>query len=130
MNRSQIYSEIEETFGLIPTMFKVIPDATLELEWKLFKQTQLVEGVLPNKTKELIGIAISGATKCRYCSYFHTEMARLNGASEAEIEDAAHYAKATTGWSTYVNSLQIDFETFKAEVNSACEFVRGKQAGG
>jgi len=130
MNRSQIYSEIEETFGLIPTMFKEIPDNTLELEWNLFKQTQIVEGVLPNKTKELIGIAISGATKCRYCSYFHTEMARLNGASEAEIEDAVHYAKATTGWSTYVNGLQIDFETFKAEINSACEYIRSKQAGG
>jgi len=130
MNRREIYSEIEETFGLIPTMFKAIPDATLELEWKLFQQTQLAEGVLPNKTRELIGIAISGATKCKYCAYFHTEMARLNGATEAEIEDAVHYAKATSGWSTYVNGLQIDFETFKTEVNSACEFVKGKQARG
>jgi len=130
MDRNQVYSEIEATFGFIPTMFKSIPEATLALEWQLFQQTQLVEGVLPNKTKELIGIAISGATKCRYCVYFHTAMARLNGATEAEIEDAVHYAKATTGWSTYVNGLQLDFDTFKAEVDRACEFVQHKLAQG
>jgi len=130
MNRSEIYSEIEEVFGLIPTMFKALPDATLELEWKLFKQTELAADVLPNKTKELIGIALSGATKCRYCAYFHTEMARLNGATEAEIEDAVHFAKATAGWSAYVNGLQLDFDTFKAEVDNACEYVKGKQTRG
>ena len=33
--------EIEEMFGLVPSMFKVVPDNTLDLEWQLFKRVQL-----------------------------------------------------------------------------------------
>ena len=129
MNREKIYKEIEEMFGLVPSMFKSIPDSSLELEWKLFKTVQFEEGPIPNKYRELIGVALSAITKCRYCAYFHTEIAKLNGASDAEIEDAVHYAKSTAGWSTYVNGLQMDYETFKDEVNRACEHVRSMEAG-
>ena len=129
MNREKIYEEIEEMFGLVPSMFKSIPDSSLELEWRLFKTVQFDEGPIPNKYRELIGVAISAITKCRYCSYFHTEIAKLNGASDAEIEDAVHYAKSTAGWSTYVNGMQLDYETFKDEIDRACEHVRSMQAG-
>ena len=128
MNREKIYEEIEEMFGLVPSMFKSIPDSSLELEWRLFKTVQFDEGPIPNKYRELIGVALSAITKCRYCAYFHTEIAKLNGASDAEIEDAVHYAKSTAGWSTYVNGLQMDYETFKDEVNRACEHVRSMKA--
>jgi AhpD family alkylhydroperoxidase len=128
MNRENIYKEIEGMFGLVPSMFKSIPDSSLELEWKLFKTVQFEEGPIPNKYRELIGVALSAITKCRYCSYFHTEIAKLNGASDAEIEDAVHYAKSTAGWSTYVNGLQMDYETFKDEVDRACEHVRSMEA--
>ena len=132
MNRSreQIYRDIESVFGLVPSMFKVVPDASLELEWQLFKRVQFDEGPIPNKYRELIGVAIAAATKCRYCSAYHTEVAKLNGATEAEIEDAVHYAKSSAGWSTYVNGLQLDFEQFKAEVLQACEHVRSAQMTG
>ena len=124
MNREQIYKEIEDMFGLVPSMFKSVPDSSLELEWKLFKRVQLEEGPIPNKYRELIGVAISAISKCRYCAVYHTELAKLNGASDAEIEDAVHYAKSSAGWSTYVNGLQIDFDEFKAEVLKAAEHVR------
>ena len=129
MNREQIYKEIEDMFGLVPSMFKSVPDSSLELEWKLFKKVQLEEGPIPNKYRELIGVAISAISKCRYCAVYHTELAKLNGASDAEIEDAVHYAKSSAGWSTYINGLQVDFETFKDEVNRACEHVRSMQTG-
>ena len=124
MKREEIYKEIEAMFGLVPSMFKTIPDSSLELEWQLFKRVQFDEGPIPNKYRELIGIAISAATKCHYCSFFHTEIAKLNGATEAEIEDAVHLAKSSAGWSTYINGLQLDYETFKKEVLQACEHVR------
>jgi len=126
MDRKKVYSEIEELFGLVPGMFKALPDSTLELEWKLFKRSHFDEGPIPNKYRELIGIAISAATKCKYCAYYHTELAKLNGATEAEIEDAIHYSKSSAGWSTYVNGLQLDFEEFKSEIDKACEYVRQK----
>jgi AhpD family alkylhydroperoxidase len=128
MNREQVYHEIEQMFGLVPSMFKALPDHTLELEWQLFKRVQFDPGPIPNKYRELIGVAISGITKCRYCALYHTEVAKLNGATDEEIEDALHYAKSSAGWSTYINGLQIDYEQFKSEIERACEHVRAMQA--
>lgn len=124
MTRDEIYNEIKQMFGLVPSMFKAVPDSSLELEWQLFKRVQLEEGAIPNKYRELIGVAISAISKCRYCAYFHTELAKLNGATEAEIEDAIHYAKSSAGWSTYINGLQLNYDDFTAEVDKVCEHVR------
>ena len=126
MNREQIYGEMKEAFGLVPSFFKLVPDATLDHEWELFKAIQMKETVIPNKYKELIGVGISAAVRCRYCSLFHTEMAKLNGATDAEIEEAVHYAKSSAGWSTYLHGMQVDYDQFKKEVHQACEYVRGK----
>jgi len=113
--------------GLVPSFLKAVPDSSLELEWQLMKRVQIEAGPIPNKYRELIGLAVAAATRCRYCTFFHAEMARLNGASEAEIEDAVHFAKSTMGWSTYLNGLQLDFDQFKAEILKASEYIR-KQA--
>lgn len=127
MKQEEIYKEIEGMFGFVPGFLKTIPDSSLELEWKLMKRTQFEEGPIPNKYRELIGLGISAVTKCRYCTAFHTELARLNGATDEEIEDAVHFAKSTAGWSTYVNGMQVDYDEFKAEVKRAADYVRSGQ---
>ena len=116
-------------FGSVPTFFKMVPDSSLELEWQLFKRVQFDEGPIPNKYRELIGVAVSAVTKCHYCAFYHTEVARLYGATDAEIEDAVHYAKSSAGWSTYLNGMQMDLEQFKQEVLQACEHVRAMHKG-
>jgi AhpD family alkylhydroperoxidase len=128
MTRKEVYREIEETFGLVPTMFKTIPDSSLESEWQLFKQMELEEGPIPQKYRELIGLAIAAATRCRYCAFYHTEAAKLSGATDEELEDAVHFAKFNAGWSAYVNGMQLDFDQFRNEVQQACEHVRSTQA--
>ena len=128
MKRAQVYAEIKEMMGVVPTMFKHIPDSSLEMEWKFFKRVQFEEGPIPNKYRELIGVAIAAVTKCCYCAFSHTEIAKLNGATKAEIEDAVHFAKSSAGWSTYINGLQVDYNKFKAEVLTACKYVK-KQSG-
>jgi AhpD family alkylhydroperoxidase len=127
MTREEVYREIEGTLGLVPTMFKTIPDSTLEMEWELFKRVQLEEGPIPSKYRELIGLGIAAATRCRYCALFHTEAAKLAGATDAEIEDALHFAKASAGWSLYINGLQIDFEKFREEMRRMVEHLRSRE---
>jgi len=127
MTRQEVYDEMEQTFGLVPSMFKTIPDASLEAEWQLYKQAELEEGPIPNKYRQLIGLALAGVSRCRYCAFYHTELARLLGATDEEIEDALHYAKFSAGWSAYVNGLQLDFEQFKDETAQACEHARAAQ---
>ena len=72
------------------------------------------------------GLAV---TKCHYCAFYHTEVARLYGATDAEIEGAVHYARSSAGWSTYLNRMQVDLEQFKHEVIEACEHVRATHKG-
>lgn len=124
MERSKIYEEMEQMLGLVPSMFKSIPDASLELEWGLFKKVQLEGASLDGKQRELIGLGISAVTKCRYCVYFHSVMAKLNGASDEEIQETIHYAKATAGWSAYINGMALDYNEFTKEMDAICTHVR------
>src|SRR5436309_14334453 len=115
-DRNDVDRDIEETLGLVPEFFRRVPDYLLPTEWASFKSLQLSDQTaIPNKYKELIGLAVSGATRCRYCCYVHTEAARLFGASEEEITETAMIAKNTMGWSTYLNTLQFDYDEFTAE---------------
>jgi len=123
-NKGQVYKEIEETFGLVPSFMKTIPDSTIEQEWELFKKVQIEDGAIPNKYRELIGLGISAVSKCRYCTLFHTEMAKLFGATDKEIEEAVHYAKSSAGWSAYLNGMQVDFDQFKDELRRAGEHAK------
>ena len=52
MNRDEIYKDIEEMFGFVPSFMKVIPDSSLELEWKLMKGKQFDKEV--NRTVDYI----------------------------------------------------------------------------
>ncbi|MFW6088245.1 MAG: carboxymuconolactone decarboxylase family protein, partial [Gemmatimonadota bacterium] len=74
--RNEVENEIKETMGLVPSFFDRIPDEHLAAEWKLFRDLEFGETNIPNKYKELIGIAVHAETKCRYCSLFHTEAAK------------------------------------------------------
>lgn len=123
MTRDQVYQEMNQMLGVVPNFFKSIPDNTIGLEWELFKALQIEENALTGKQKELIGLGIAAITKCKYCVYYHTAFAKLHGASDAEIEETLHYAKAAAGWSTYVNGQQVDFDQFKAEIDQVCAHV-------
>src|SRR2546423_7481821 len=124
MSRAAVESDIRETLGLVPEFLTEIPDTMIETEWASFKEFELAETAIPNKYKEMIGLAVSGATRCRYCVYFHTEAARLFGATQDEITETALIAKNTMGWSTYLNTLQVDYDEFVEEVDQITAHVR------
>ena len=65
----QLEQEIVQAFGLVPSWVKLIPDPAIEGFWRTMADFQLAETKIPNKYKELIGLAVSGATRCRYCQY-------------------------------------------------------------
>jgi AhpD family alkylhydroperoxidase len=130
-DRHEADRDIEETLGLVPEFFKRVPDYLLPTEWASFKSLELSDQTaIPNKYKELIGLAVSGATRCRYCCYFHTEAAKLFGASEDEITEAALIAKNTMGWSTYLNTLQFDYDQFTEEFDRITAHVRDQMSVG
>jgi AhpD family alkylhydroperoxidase len=128
MSRAAVEADIRETLGLVPSFFAEVPDTLIGSEWESFKALELSETAIPNKYKELIGLAVSGATRCRYCAFFHAETARLFGATDEQIAEAALMAKHTMGWSTYLNTLLVDEETFRAEFEQIAAYVRSQAA--
>jgi len=124
-DRREVERDITETLGLVPEFFKTVPDYLLPTEWASFKSLELSDATaIPNKYKELIGLAVSGATRCRYCAYFHTEAARMFGATEEEIVETALIAKNTMGWSTYLNTMQFDYGAFVQEFDKIVEYSK------
>src|SRR5437868_13936529 len=127
--RRDVDHDIEQTFGLVPEFFQRVPDYLLPTEWASFKSLVLSdETALPNKYKELIGLAVSGATRCRYCAFFHTEGARMNGATEEEIAEASLMGGYTMMMSTFMNAQQVDYEQFKKETKEIVTYVKAQAA--
>ncbi len=113
--RAQVEKEVQDAFGLIPQWVGLIPEPAIEGFWRTMADFQLAETKIPNKYKELIGLAVSGATRCKYCQLFHVEAARLFGATEDEIAEAAMMSAHTMSASTFLNAEGIDYEEFKKE---------------
>jgi AhpD family alkylhydroperoxidase len=122
--RSAVRSEIQQAFGQVPSWVEEIPDAALEGFWTTMRDFQLGQTAIPNKYKELIGLGVSGATRCRYCALFHTEAAKLFGATDEEISEAAMMAAHTMSASTFLNAMQTDYEQFRRETLDAISYVR------
>ena len=68
MEREQVDREVQDFFTLIPSPAKSLTAA--------------------QKIRELIGIALSALSSCPHCAFYHSQLARVHGATEGEIEDA------------------------------------------
>jgi len=123
-NTAGIRDEMKQILGQVPGWVGAVPEAALPGFWSMMRDFQLAETTIPNKYKELIGLAVSGATRCRYCTLFHTEAAKLFGATDQEIAEASMMAAHTMGASTFVNAMQIDHDTFKRETLEIVAYVR------
>jgi AhpD family alkylhydroperoxidase len=126
--RADVEREIRDMLGLVPSFFGRIPDKYLAAEWDLFAGLTFGETLIPNKYKELIGVALHSETKCHYCTLFHTEAAKLFGATDEEIQEAVHYAKTSLGWSAYLNGIQQDYDQFADELQRVGEHMADQAA--
>ena len=127
MTREEIYDDIRATLGLVPTFFTRVPDATLEHDWLNFKSLQLQDTAISIKYKELIGLAAAAAVQCPYCVFYHTEVAKFFGATDAEVDEALRMGMQTAGWSTFIAGTGQNLDEFKQELRQALEYVRGQQ---
>ncbi|MDQ3032923.1 MAG: carboxymuconolactone decarboxylase family protein [Myxococcota bacterium] len=115
IGRAEVQREIQQMLGTMPSWVSEMPEGALVGFWTTMRDLQLAETHIPNKYKELIGLAVSGATRCRYCTLFHTEAARLAGATDAEIAEASAMGGFTMMASTFLNAQQTDYEQFRKE---------------
>ena len=112
-----------------PAVLPKFPEGALPGAWEEMKTLQLNPGtVLNGRTKELIGLGVAAQIPCRYCIVAHTEFAKLNGASEAEVGEAVAMAALTRHWSTFLNGIQTDETKFRGEIAKIIENVKKASA--
>lgn len=77
--------------------------------WKNFSRAVFKEGVLDEKTKQLIAVAVAHVTQCPYCIRSHVPQALRKGASKEEIMEAIWVAAEMRSGGAYAHSaLAID----------------------
>ena len=69
-----------------------------------FSRAVFAGGALPEKTKQLIAVAVAHVTQCPYCITGHTKLARRKGASAEEIMEAIWVAAEMRAGGAYAHS--------------------------
>jgi AhpD family alkylhydroperoxidase len=118
-------ADIKGMFGFVPGFLNTLPDSALPGAWEEMKTVQMNPSTaLPGKIKELIGLGVAAQVPCKYCTYAHTEFAKLNGANQQEIAEAVVMAALTRHWSTFLQGTQTDLVKWKAEVAKWVEHAK------
>jgi AhpD family alkylhydroperoxidase len=79
---------------------------------------------LSRKEKELLRLAVPSQVLCRYCVVAHTEFAKLNGDTDAEITGAIAMASLTRNMRTLLNGLNVDEPQFRRDLDHLVKVAR------
>jgi AhpD family alkylhydroperoxidase len=69
-----------------------------------FSKAVFADGALPERTKQLIAVAVAHVTQCPYCIQGHTRLARRSGASPQEVMEAIWVAAEMRAGGAYAHS--------------------------
>ncbi|MCZ2339703.1 MAG: carboxymuconolactone decarboxylase family protein [Chitinophagales bacterium] len=72
--------------------------------WRKFSRSVFKEGVLDEKTKQLIAVAVAHVTQCPYCIRAHVPQAMKKGASKEEIMEAIWVAAEMRAGAAYAHA--------------------------
>ena len=73
--------------------------------FQAFSRQVFADGALPEKTKQLIAVAVAHVTQCPYCIRSHTRIAVRKGATEREIMEAIWVAAEMRAGGAYAHSV-------------------------
>lgn len=124
----ETHAEIEETLGIVPGFFESMSEADLVNEWPTFRRHTLGETEIPPKYKELIGLAIAANLKCPYCQLFHSEAAKMHGATDAELAEVAYLSGYTPRYSSMLHAQNYDLDQFADECDQMAEHLQAHMA--
>jgi AhpD family alkylhydroperoxidase len=73
--------------------------------FQAFSRQVFADGALPEKTKQLIAVAVAHVTQCPYCIRGHTRAAQRTGSTDQEIMEAIWVASEMRAGGAYAHSL-------------------------
>lgn len=121
-------AEVTQLLGSAPEFLQRFPAEARAGAWRQMRDVQMSPATaISGKNKELIGLAVASQVPCRYCIIAHTEFAKLNGATDAEITEAVAMGAFTRDMSTLLNGMQVDEVQFRKDVDHLVRNVTGKK---
>jgi AhpD family alkylhydroperoxidase len=72
--------------------------------FEAFGKAVFADGALPEKTKQLIAVAVAHVTQCPYCIDGHTKLALRKGATDEEIMEAVWVSAEMRAGAAYAHS--------------------------
>jgi AhpD family alkylhydroperoxidase len=126
MNYQETVTEIQKSLGSVPGFFKNAPEDVLVQMWPLFKKYELGQSVIPPKYREMMALATAAAMKCPYCQTFHREVAKMNGATEQELNELALIVAQTSFWSAMLHTQNYDYAKFAKELQEVGQHLSKK----
>jgi AhpD family alkylhydroperoxidase len=73
--------------------------------FRAFSKAVFEDGALPEKTKQIIAVAVAHVTQCPYCIRGHTKAALRHGATKQELMEAIWVAAEMRAGGAYAHSL-------------------------
>jgi AhpD family alkylhydroperoxidase len=118
-------AEIEKALGFVPGFVRAIPPSLLPSWWDAavsFEDSP--DTRLDGRTKQLIALAVAAQVPCEYCIAYHSEAARVYGASEQELQEAVAMAASVRQNSTILNGMQVDRAQFRKDLDRIMKLMR------
>lgn len=128
VDASSAHRDMSQVLGPMAEDLKAFPPVAMAAAWRGMKDVEIADTALDGKTKELIGAAVAAQIPCRYCVMVHTELAKVAGATDAELAEAIAMASFVRQMSTLVNGLQVDKVRFKQDIARIAKAAKRPEA--
>ena len=129
MTREDIYNDINETLGAIPGFISKLDDDHIGPIWEKTKKTFLSDMSCGMQVNALAALSAAYALECEYWIEFHSQTARLAGATEENIQDIKEISDFVATWSKFLKGINYDLNKFKEESTEAHQFIANKMGG-
>lgn len=109
--------QIRAAFGFVPTFLEdlgKLPGA-LEPTWEIIRSLTFEEGHLTLVCRSLVGLAVASAVRCPYLVPYFTEVARMHGARDVQIQEASILVQGTVFMGSYLYIRGLGPEALTAD---------------
>lgn len=129
---NDIFQEIEQTFGMVPDLFRTSAHfpPLLKANWEKVKAV-MMNGNLSRKVKETIAVLVSKDNACQYCINAHTMSLKAIGLIDQQIEQIGNGNLTEAGF----NKKEALLISFACAANKAphripdADFIKMKESG-
>ena len=121
------FADMKAQAGFVPGFMRELPPEAVVGAWRVMRDLEMnPETSLPPIAKDSIGLAVAAQIPCEYCTYFHSAGLKFDGASPEEIREVALLGGLVRHWSTVLNGIQMDENTFRSEVDRIFQEMKAK----